>query len=104
MEVILADAQPKHFLDRREGLCPSREINVKYHSAKKLQYVHSAHSASPKLRSAYIGDYFYNAARAEIVLRLSLREQGMFAFLATVGIIVGLSVRTSGAVDTSVCA
>lgn len=50
---------------------------------------------------------FYNAARAETVQRLSLREQGLFAFLTAVGIIIGLTTKTSGAapyLDCSVLA
>jgi hypothetical protein len=36
---------------------------------------------------------FYNAARAEIVQRLSLREQVLLAYLATWGVIAGLAFR-----------
>jgi len=38
---------------------------------------------------------FYNAARAEIVQRLAMREQGLYAFVAAVGIIIGVALKDS---------
>jgi|SRR5271165_3476950 len=57
---------------------------------------------NPKSHRTELTLAFYNAARAEILQRLSLREQTLLAWITTAGVIVGIALRNGTADPTLV--